>query len=216
MARKSINFNVSEATYALVKDIFPEVIGTDDNMRQLVEAFHYKEEHPEQDEQEQGVYIQALQDDKKQLEQQLSDMQDQLTSANNLNEAYESNIADLQQQLATANESNKINEDALNSLHTQLQNAHAENINGESNLLKALQPFTADLLQETARRLSEKYNREVTPLMVLVDMFLRYTIERNAEWFYPFVLTNADIITIAHDHNEKITSIAQIRKALNI
>ena len=51
-------------------------------------------------------------------------------------------------------------------------------------------------------------------MSILADMFLRYTIERNAEWFYPFVLREHDIVQIAHQFNEKITSINQIKKAI--
>lgn len=49
------------------------------------------------------------------------------------------------------------------------------------------------LLLETARRLSERYGQSVTPEMILLDMFNRYTIERWSQWFYPFVLEDRDI-----------------------
>ena len=34
--RKSVNFNVSLETYEKVKEIFPEAIGTEDNLLQLI------------------------------------------------------------------------------------------------------------------------------------------------------------------------------------
>ena len=70
------------------------------------------------------------------------------------------------------------------------------------------------MLEETAARLTERYKRDITPLQILVDMFLRYTIDRNAEWFYPFVLRDKDIVAIAHQLNENVVSIQQIRKSL--
>ncbi len=62
-----------------------------------------------------------------------------------------------------------------------------------------LQPssWIADLLYLTADKLSKKYNKEVTPQMILLDMFLRYTIEQWNMWFYPFVLTEREIEEIS-------------------
>lgn len=70
------------------------------------------------------------------------------------------------------------------------------------------------MLEETAARLSERYKRDITPLQILIDMFLRYTIDRNAEWFYPFVLRDKDIVGIAREINGNVVSIQQIRKSL--
>lgn len=52
------------------------------------------------------------------------------------------------------------------------------------------------LLDETARRLSERYNKTITPQMILLDMFNRYTIERWNQWFYPFCITDQDLYDI--------------------
>ena len=43
--RKSVNFNVSQEAYEKVKEIFPEVIGTEDNLLQLVTAYKFWCEH---------------------------------------------------------------------------------------------------------------------------------------------------------------------------
>lgn len=53
--------------------------------------------------------------------------------------------------------------------------------------------WSRKLLAQTAKRLSEKYNKTITPDMILLDMFNRYTIERWNQWFYPFVLNDREI-----------------------
>ena len=44
------------------------------------------------------------------------------------------------------------------------------------------------LLTETAKLLSEKYGTTVTMKDILLDMFIRYTVDQYAQWFYPFVV----------------------------
>ena len=41
MARKSVNFNVSEETYNRIHEIFPGVLGTDENLQLLIQAYDY-------------------------------------------------------------------------------------------------------------------------------------------------------------------------------
>ena len=77
-----------------------------------------------------------------------------------------------------------------------------------------LQPFTVALIEETARRLSEKYGRTIAPMSILTDMFLRYTIERWNEWFYKFCLNDREILAIAQEINPDIKSINQVKKAV--
>lgn len=76
---------------------------------------------------------------------------------------------------------------------------------------KSMKPFVVDLLELTARKLSDKYNKEVTPMQVMVDMFLRYTIERWNQWFYPFVVKDDEIIRLAQQYNHDIKSISQLK-----
>lgn len=78
----------------------------------------------------------------------------------------------------------------------------------------SLKPFVVDLLELTARKLSDKYNKEVTPMQVMVDMFLRYTIERWNQWFYPFVVKDDDIIRLAQKYNPEIQSISQLKSVV--
>lgn len=200
MARKSINFNVSEETFQLVKDIFPEVIGSDDNMRQLVEAFRFREQHRNDPVPDTAALDEA--------QKQVADLTTQLETLQAENQSITNALT--QQQ-----DDNRRQQESIRHYAETLAERENRPITWDD-IRPLLQPFTADLLEETAARLSEKYKREVTPLLILSDMFLRYTIERNAEWFYPFVLRDADILRIAQQHNTNITSIAQIRKGLHL
>jgi hypothetical protein len=52
------------------------------------------------------------------------------------------------------------------------------------------------LLTETTRLLSEKYGITVTMKDILLDIFMRYTIEQYNEWFYSFVIKNGQFEAI--------------------
>jgi hypothetical protein len=75
-------------------------------------------------------------------------------------------------------------------------------------------PFSAYLLENTAEKLSSRYNKEVKPLQILIDMFMRYTIEKWSQWFYPFVLSDKEILEIAQQINPEIKHINEIKKTL--
>lgn len=79
-------------------------------------------------------------------------------------------------------------------------------------ILDFLKPYTAKLLSITAERLSAKYKREIEPIDVLSDMFLKYTIERYSLWFYDFVVKDTELIELAQQINPEITSIKQIKQ----
>lgn len=77
-----------------------------------------------------------------------------------------------------------------------------------------LNPLVVELLEVTASRLSDKYNRTIEPMQVLVNMFTRYTLERWNEWFYPFVIRDNEIIKIAMQINPELSTISHIEKQL--
>lgn len=78
-----------------------------------------------------------------------------------------------------------------------------------------IKPFAVSLIELTAIKLSAKYGREVQPMQILVDMFMRYTIERYNQWFYPFQLNDTEILAAAQAINPEISSIRQIKKTLS-
>ncbi len=75
-----------------------------------------------------------------------------------------------------------------------------------------LQPFTRKLLDLTVQRLAERYNKEVSAEQILSDMFIRYTVFQYTQWFYPFVITDREIVEIVNEYNPEITTIGQVRK----
>ena len=79
-----------------------------------------------------------------------------------------------------------------------------------------IKPFAVSLIELTAVKLSAKYGRTVEPMEILVDMFMRYTIERWNQWFYPFQLDDSEIVQAAQAINPEINSISQIKKTLPV
>jgi hypothetical protein len=80
--------------------------------------------------------------------------------------------------------------------------------------LDLLNPLTAELLKITSEKLSNKKNENITPIRIVEDMFLRYTIEKNNQWFYKWVVTDAEILERANNFNPAIKSIEQLKKIL--
>lgn len=214
--RKSINFNVSQETYDQVKELFPDVVGTEDNLKQLLSAYRFHIEHKND-----SVDINL------QLEEVRSDLNDKVAELqraeahgqalqqqlNELGNKTNEETASLQEQIRTLEEQNMSLASVIKERDTtiaELQEKHPT----WAQIRVTLQPFTVALIEETARRLSEKYGRTIAPMSILTDMFLRYTIERWNEWFYKFCLNDREILAIAQEINPDIKSIDQVKKAI--
>jgi len=214
--RKSINFNVSQETYDQVKELFPDVVGTEDNLKQLLSAYRFYIEHKND-----SVDINL------QLEEVRSDLNDKVAELqraeahgqalqqqlNELGNKTNEETASLQEQIRTLEEQNMSLASVISERDTtiaELQEKHPT----WAQIRVTLQPFTVALIEETARRLSEKYGRTIAPMSILTDMFLRYTIERWNEWFYKFCLNDREILSIAQEINPDIKSIDQVKKAV--
>lgn len=214
--RKSINFNVSQETYDQVKELFPDVVGTEDNLKQLLSAYRFHIEHKND-----SVDINL------QLEEVRSDLNDKVAELqraeahgqalqqqlNELGNKTNEETASLQEQIRTLEEQNMSLTSIVSERDTtiaELQEKHPT----WAQIRVTLQPFTVALLEETAHRLSEKYGRTIAPMSILTDMFLRYTIERWNEWFYKFCLNDREILAIAQEINPDIKSIDQVKKAV--
>lgn len=214
--RKSINFNVSQETYDQVKELFPDVVGTEDNLKQLLSAYRFHIEHKND-----SVDINL------QLEEVRSDLNDKVAELqraeahsqalqqqlNELGNKTNEETASLQEQIRTLEEQNMSLASVIRERDTtiaELQEKHPT----WAQIRVTLQPFTVALIEETARRLSEKYGRTIAPMSILTDMFLRYTIERWNEWFYKFCLNDREILAIAQEINPDIKSIDQVKKAV--
>lgn len=212
MSRKTATFSMSEETYDRLKTHFPENTGSEANIIAMLDAL--ESEHADSEELK---ALRAIKSDHSRLAAEHTELQQ---AAQLQHERDNARIAELEEQLSFL----QIQVQTLESQNAQLaqtisegnQTIHdleSKQVTWEQ-IRTTLQPFTAALIDETAKRLSEQLKKEVLPMSILADMFLRYTIERNAEWFYPFVLREHDIVQIAHQFNEKITSINQIKKAI--
>ena len=150
---------------------------------------------------------------------ELEQLKKDYAEASELNKSLKEEVASLQRKLSENNETTtRLQSDyeclqrdytskqqEVNTLEKDLSTAENRSV------LDFMKPFPARLLALTAERLSQKYKREVTPIQVLGDMFLRYTIEKWSEWFYPWVLTEADILNEAQKINPNITSVKQLK-----
>ncbi len=214
--RKSINFNVSQETYDQVKELFPDVVGTEDNLKQLLLAYRFHIEH-KNDSVDINLQLEEVRSDLndkvaelQRVEAHAQALQQQL---NELGNKTNEETASLQEQIRTLEEQNMSLTSVISERDTtiaELQEKHPT----WAQIRATLQPFTVALIEETARRLSEKYGRTIAPMSILTDMFLRYTIERWNEWFYKFCLNDREILSIAQEINPDIKSIDQVKKAV--
>ncbi len=134
----------------------------------------------------------ALQEQNERLAATNSELQkriQQLEDAPANNAELQQRIAELEQSLA---ESQQTAEERAQSVADLTQKLTAQRLS-ENALVIEVQPFMRGLLTATTEKLSAKYKHEVTVQDVLLDMFLRYTVERWSEWFYPFVLSDKEI-----------------------
>lgn len=216
MARKSVNFNITEETYSRLRTYFPEgqALGTDDNMLQLLDALAFYQAH--KDDKPASISDEELQALRERLQKAEQDFEQSNAQVIDLDRRLQASMLEQEQHSTAANTLQEQNLQLARTVSDQEQTIKAlQSMQPTWEQMRCiLQPFPVALLEETAARLTERYKRDITPLQILVDMFLRYTIDRNAEWFYPFVLRDKDIVAIAHELNENVVSIQQIRKSL--
>ena len=216
MARKSVNFNITEETYSRLRTYFPEgqALGTDDNMLQLLDALAFYLAH--KDDKPASISDEELQALRERLQKAEQDFEQSNAQVIDLDRRLQASMLEQEQHATAANTLQEQNLQLARTVSDQEQTIKAlQSMQPTWEQMRSiLQPFPVALLEETAARLTERYKRDITPLQILVDMFLRYTIDRNAEWFYPFVLRDKDIVAIAHELNENVVSIQQIRKSL--
>ena len=166
-AKKTISFRVTEETERRCKTLFPNGCN-DAALTQLIDAAENAVNTDETAHLQQRIAA---------LEAANKDLQAQATA----NTANTDETAHLQQRI-----------DALEAANKDLQ---AQATANTANAI-ILPPQIENLLQTTAQKLSERYNTAIAPADVLAKMFIRYTVERYTEWFYPFVLRDSEIETI--------------------
>jgi hypothetical protein len=77
----------------------------------------------------------------------------------------------------------------------------------ENQLVINIPTCTKVLLFETANRLSKKYNKVISAESILLNMFMRYTVEQYNQWFYPFVISSNEIEKLTGYSNREINKI---------
>lgn len=229
LTRKPLTFNVSQPMYERVTALFPNptITGKPDcseaTLTAILDAYEHPSEAPtdllnriHQAEQanellqKENAELQAKYAELNALHTKLSD---DLNSANQTQTESENTITYLNNQKALLQGENSELKDKITSLENTIQALSQEEISWDK-IKTTLKPFTVALLEETAKRLSQKQDRQIEPMQILTDMFLRYTIQRWNEWFYKFCLSDRDIVAIAQSVNPHIKNISQIKLLL--
>lgn len=214
MADKSVTFRLDLETYARLIGHFPQP-GAKGNMEALLDAFE-----------NQGVdngstaEVTRLQQELDRVNAELEKKQadyDRINANNiELDRKYmtlESSSTGNTERIAELTKTNEEQEQTISELRDQIKALTNQEITWEQ-MKPAFSPLTVLMLEETANRLSVLLNKPVTEINILADIFNRYTVERNSEWFYPFVLKKQDIVNIAHSINPNVVNFDQVLRAI--
>ncbi len=196
MAKFSISFSVNEDVYTRCKQMFPSG-RNQDVLIELLDAYE-KQAH----EVTHSALVNALSEMYKCSENELENVCKSFINEKN---ELENRISELE------NERIQLEN---NGIRLENERISSENEDIWMKMKRVITPFSGYLLENTAKKLSSKYGKEVTPLQILIDMFMRYTIERWSQWFYPFVLSDKEILEIAQQINPEIKNIGEIKKTL--
>ena len=121
------------------------------------------------------------------LTSQLEEMKSNIDSAASVQDEVES----LKNQLSVLSQEKESILTEKEALSTKIANI------GENDVLVSMNDRLKLLLDTTVERLNKKYNVDtITAGDLLKKMFIRYTVEQCIEWFYPFVLSDSDIVQI--------------------
>lgn len=216
MARKSVNFNVSEETYNRIHEIFPGVLGTDENLQLLIQAYDYWYNNKV----DVGA-VEALVSEKASLMQQLEEAQQKIASLSEKDTANLQEIDSLKGQLDSAIQNSNTTQSGnerlaqeLKDLREQLTSA-LDQLKGEQEAVpswekirKAIEKGYVVVVEEVTRRLKEKYSLpELDPMIVLVTFFLKYYYNQEVEFSgMPFVITPKEILSLIQEIHPEIQS----------
>ena len=228
MAKFSISFSVNEDVYNRCKQMFPAG-RNQEVLIDLLDAYELREQNSVKNEKSNEL-VNAILELYSCSENELIDVcKSHLSTENEL----ENKVSQLEnerirledERIRLENDGIRL-EDERKSLENKVFQMENERIQMENNgirleneriwlkIKRNITPFSAYLLENTAEKLSSRYNKEVKPLQILIDMFMRYTIEKWSQWFYPFVLSDKEILEIAQQINPEIKHINEIKKTL--
>ena len=183
MSRKTATFSMSEETYDRLKAHFPENTGSEANIIALLDAL--ESEHADSEELK---ALRAIKSDHSRLAAEHTELQQ---AAQLQHERNTARIAELEEQLSA--------------YQAQIQTLENREPEVREVSVEVERPLAADehvmhipaqiynLMRLTVERLNNKYNTTDNIDDLLTKMFLRYTVERLTQWFYPWVLTDKDI-----------------------
>ena len=183
MSRKTATFSMSEDTYSRLKKHFPENTGSEANIIALLDALE-----SEQADSEELKQLRAIKSDHSRLAAEHTELQQ---AAQLQHERTTARIAELEEQLSA--------------YQTQIQTLENREPEVREVSVEVERPFAADehvmhipaqiynMMRVTVERLNDEYKTNDTIADLLQKMFLRYTVERLTQWFYPWVLRDRDI-----------------------
>lgn len=183
MSRKTATFSMSEETYDRLKAHFPENTGSEANIIALLDAL--ESEHTDSEELK---ALRAIKSDHSRLAAEHTELQQ---AAQLQHERTTARIAELEEQLSAY----QAQIQALESRQPEVREVAVEverQLQADEHILR-IPALIYNLMQLTITRLNQRYNTNDTISDLLSKMFLRYTVERFTQWFYPWVLTDSDI-----------------------
>ncbi len=207
MAKFSISFSVNEDVYTRCKQMFPAG-RNQEVLVDLLDAYESREQNSTANEKSNEL-IKAILElyscSENDLLESCKSYKERCISLENERISLENKIFQLE------NERIQMENDGI---RLENERISSENEDIWLKIKRNITPFSAYLLENTAEKLSARYNKEVKPLQILIDMFMRYTIEKWSQWFYPFVLSDKEILEIAQQINPEIKNINEIKKTL--
>lgn len=174
---------MSEETYDRLKTHFPENTGSETNIIALLDALE-----SEQADSEELKALRAIKSDHSRLAAEHTELQQ---AAQLQHERTTARIAELEEQLSAY----QAQIQALESRQPEVREVAVEverQLQADEHILR-IPALIYNLMQLTITRLNQRYNTNDTISDLLSKMFLRYTVERFTQWFYPWVLTDSDI-----------------------
>ena len=183
MSRKTATFSMSEETYDRLKTHFPENTGSEANIIAMLDAL--ESEHADSEELK---ALRAIKSDHSRLAAEHTELQQ---AAQLQHERNTARIAELEEQLSAyqaqiqtlENREPEVREVSVEVERQLAADEHVMHIPAQIH----------NMMRVTVERLNDEYKTNDTLADLLQKMFLRYTVERLTQWFYPWVLRDRDI-----------------------
>jgi len=183
MSRKTATFSMSEETYDRLTTHFPEKTGSEANIIALLDAL--ESEHADSEE---IKALRAIKSDHSRLAAEHTELQQ---AAQLQHERTTARIAELEEQLSAyqaqiqtlENREPEVREVSVEVERQLAADEHVMHIPAQIH----------NMMRVTVERLNDEYKTNDTIADLLQKMFLRYTVERLTQWFYPWVLRDRDI-----------------------